>query len=66
MWHPPDPYEPTSELYRLMPPRRRSELGEAQDAAVGSERQADNNAGDGGEVILSGPADGKVAWHARP
>ena len=22
MWSPPDPYEPTSELYRLMPPRR--------------------------------------------
>ena len=22
MWYPPDPYEPTSELYRLMPPRR--------------------------------------------
>ena len=22
MWQPPDPYEPTSELYRLMPPRR--------------------------------------------
>jgi hypothetical protein len=22
VWYPPDPYEPTSELYRLMPPRR--------------------------------------------
>jgi hypothetical protein len=22
VWHPPDPYEPTSEIYRLMPPRR--------------------------------------------
>jgi hypothetical protein len=22
VWHPPDPYEPTSKLYRLMPPRR--------------------------------------------
>lgn len=22
MWSPPDPYEPTSELYRLMPPLR--------------------------------------------
>jgi hypothetical protein len=22
VWHPPDPHEPTSELYRLMPPRR--------------------------------------------
>jgi hypothetical protein len=22
VWSPPDPYEPTSELYRLMPPRR--------------------------------------------
>ena len=22
MWSPPDPYEPTSQLYRLMPPRQ--------------------------------------------
>jgi hypothetical protein len=22
VWYPPDPYEPTSELYRIMPPRR--------------------------------------------
>jgi hypothetical protein len=22
MWSPPDPYEPTSDIYRLMPPRR--------------------------------------------
>jgi hypothetical protein len=21
VWHPPDPYEPTSEIYRLMPPQ---------------------------------------------
>jgi hypothetical protein len=66
MWHPPDPDEPTSELYRLMPPRRRSEIREALDAATGSERQAGHNAEDSDEVILSGPADGNVSWHARP
>ena len=37
VWHPPDPDEPTSELYRLMPPRRRpSQLQEALDAAHGT------------------------------
>jgi hypothetical protein len=35
MWYPPDPDEPTSELYRLMPRRPRSELREALDAATG-------------------------------
>jgi hypothetical protein len=25
VWSPPDPYEPTSELYRLMPPRRQDD-----------------------------------------
>lgn len=25
MWSPPDPHEPTSQLYRLMPPRRPAE-----------------------------------------
>lgn len=36
VWYPPDPDEPTSEIYRLMPPRRRpSELREALDAAPG-------------------------------
>jgi hypothetical protein len=25
VWSPPDPYEPTSEIYRLMPPRRPAE-----------------------------------------
>jgi hypothetical protein len=36
-----DPDEPTSELYRLMPPRRpRSELREALDAATGRDRAA--------------------------
>ena len=25
VWSPPDPYEPTSELYRLMPPRRQAD-----------------------------------------
>ncbi len=28
MWSPPDPYEPTSELYRLMPPRRPADDGD--------------------------------------
>ena len=33
MWNPPDPDEPTSEVYRLMPPRRKpSEVREALDA----------------------------------
>jgi hypothetical protein len=37
VWHPRDPDEPTSELYRLMPPRRRtSQLQEALDAAHGT------------------------------
>ena len=40
MWYPPDPDEPTSELYRLMPPRPRSELREALDAATGRDRAA--------------------------
>ena len=36
MWSPPDPDEPTSELYRLMPPRRQpSQIREALDAAHG-------------------------------
>jgi hypothetical protein len=39
MWYPPDPDEPTSELYRLTPPRRRSELREALDAAAGVSRE---------------------------
>ncbi len=37
-WSSPDPHDPTSptsDLYRLMPPRRRSELREALDAATG-------------------------------
>jgi hypothetical protein len=37
-WSPPgphDPARPTSDLCRLMPPRRRSELREALDAAAG-------------------------------
>jgi hypothetical protein len=44
-----DPDEPTSELYRLMPPRRpRSELREALDAATGRDRAAPS---DGGEAV---------------
>ena len=43
MWNPPDPYEPTSEPYRLMPPRRqRSELREALDAATGLSTRQEN------------------------
>ena len=33
-----DPDEPTSELYRVMPPRPRSEIREALDAATGRDR----------------------------
>jgi hypothetical protein len=42
MWNSTDPYEPTREVYRLMPPRRRSVLREALDAAAGAghDRQA--------------------------
>jgi hypothetical protein len=28
MWSPPDPYEPTSQIYRLMPPRRPDDDGD--------------------------------------
>jgi len=53
MWDPPDPYEPTSELYRLTPPRRhRSELREALDAATGQDRQ---DADATGGPVFSGP-----------
>jgi hypothetical protein len=53
MWNPPDPHEPTSELYRLMPPRRqRSELREALDAATGHDHQ---DAGAIGGPVFSGP-----------
>jgi len=44
VWYPPDPDEPTSELYRLMPPRRqRSQLREALDAAHGISGPADDD-----------------------
>jgi hypothetical protein len=38
MWNPPDRDESTSELYRLMPSRPRSEIREALDAATGRDR----------------------------
>ena len=41
VWYPPDPDEPTSEIYRLMPPRRPSELREALDAARGTSSDGD-------------------------
>jgi len=67
MWHPIDPDEPTSEPYRLMSPRKRSELREALDAATGSGYRADRSGRDEvGEVTLSGPTGGKLRWHARP
>jgi len=46
-----DPDEPTSEPYRLMPPRRpRSELREALDAALHAPGQDQAAAADGGQV----------------
>jgi hypothetical protein len=54
VWNPPDPDEPTSEIYRLMPPRRRpSQLREALDAARGT------GSGDGDLIIP--PRRGQVA-----
>ena len=51
MWHPPDPDEPVSEVYRLLPPQRRpSELREALDAANGTGRP---DAGDDPIVVIS-------------
>lgn len=50
---PTDPDEPTSEPYRLMPPRR-SELREALDAAAGR-GQRDGTTADIANVILAGP-----------
>lgn len=48
MWYPPDPDEPVSELYRLMPPRRKpSELQEALDAANGA-----GGRDDGGGLVV--------------
>jgi hypothetical protein len=44
VWSPPDPDEPTSQLYRLMPPRRqRSQIREALDAAHGISSPADDD-----------------------
>jgi hypothetical protein len=50
VWNPPDPDEPTSEIYRLMPPRRHpSQLREALDAAYGT----GSGDGDGdGDLIM--------------
>jgi hypothetical protein len=62
MWTPADPDEPTSELYRLMPPRRRSELREALDAASGRDHDDRDPAGAEPLVVLSGsPAGRKYA-----
>lgn len=56
MWNPPDPYEPTSEPYRLMPPpRQRSELREALDAATGRDHQDADAAASSTGPVLSGP-----------
>jgi hypothetical protein len=69
MWNPPDPYEPTSELYRLMPPRRqRSELREALDAATGRDHQDADAAGvsTGGPVFSGPPAVRKGPRKAFP
>lgn len=57
MWYPQDPDEPTSEPYRLMPPRRRSELREALDAATGADR--DDAVAPAAPVLSGPPADTK-------
>jgi hypothetical protein len=64
MWSPPDPYEPTSELYRIMPSRRRSQLREALDAAHG----IDDPASDDPVVLISPdlPRWRALAARARP
>ena len=38
MWYPPDPYEPTSELYRIMPPRRQADDDVLVDLTVPRQR----------------------------
>ncbi len=62
VWSPPDADEPTSELYRLTPPRRRSQLREALDAAhgAGQLREALDAATGGAED------DGPLPGHAVP
>jgi len=57
MWSPSDPYEPTSELYRLMPPRRpRGQLREALDAAQGIDSPDDDD-----PIVLISPDLGRGA-----
>jgi len=61
VWNPPDPDEPTSEIYWLMPPRRRpSQLREALDAACGT--------GSGGGDLIMPPRRRRraLAAKARP
>ena len=64
MWNPPDPYEPTSEPYRLTPPRRRSELREALDAATGQD--AGGAASDAGPIFSGTPAGRKGTRKWKP
>jgi hypothetical protein len=64
MWYPRDPDGPASEIYRLMPPRPRSELREALDAATGRGWSAP---GRDDEAITPAPgpaADRKAARYA--
>jgi hypothetical protein len=64
VWYPPDPDEPTSTLYRLMPARRRTgELPEALDAASGTGRPDDDPV-----VVISPhmPRWRQLAARARP
>ena len=66
VWHPSDPDEPVSELYRLLPPQRRpSELREALDAATASGRPD----ADGDPIVVISPHQRwwrELAAKARP
>jgi hypothetical protein len=63
VWNPPDPDEPTSEIYRLMPPRRRpSQLREALDVACGT----GSGDGDGGLIMPPRRRWRALAAKARP
>jgi hypothetical protein len=61
MWFPLDPDEPTSELYRLMPPRRRSESREALDAAAGQDQDDHDDVPAADPALAGPPADRKGA-----
>lgn len=63
MWSPPDPDESSSELYRLIPPRPRSEIREALDAATGRARSVPGCSHETGpESGGVNPAERRGAW----